>query len=67
MNAIIGSVVFLAWIIGIGMAYKNRHSIARWLNDTTLTVTDEKRKKYLQRRMEDDTDELKEIEKRINK
>ncbi len=67
MDALVTFIVLIAFIFGVAMLYKNRHAVSRWLNDTNLTVTDAKRKKFLIRRMEDDSEELKEIEERIEK
>lgn len=64
MSNILGLFILLLLIFGVAMAYKHRHLIARWLNDTSLTENDKKRKVRLQRIIEDAQEEIKEIEER---
>lgn len=56
--------LILILIVLLGILYKQRHVVARWLNDTNLTVTDAKRKKNLLRTIEDAQEEIREIERR---
>lgn len=67
MESVIAFFLLFLTIGALGLCYKNRHIIARWLNDTSLTVTDTKRKKYLRREIEDAEEELEEIEDRESK
>ena len=67
MDGLMALVILSVLVIMAALAYKNRHSIASWLNDTTLTQTDEKKKRYLKYHIEDCQAEIDEIEKRLNK
>lgn len=67
MDTVLGLLLLVLIIFLMGLGYKNRHTVARWLNDTSLIITDENRRKFLQRRMEDDQEELQEIQQRLEK
>lgn len=67
MEAVIAFFLLFLTLFVMGLAYKNRHIIARWLNDTSLTITDTKRAKHLERTIEDATEELAEIRTRQEK
>jgi len=56
--------LMLALIIGLAFLYTFLYSVARWLNDTNLTVTFTRRKVMLQRRIEDAKFKLGEIARR---
>lgn len=59
--------VVVILMFGSGLLYKNRVIIARWLNDASLAVTDERRITILRRRIEDDTEEIATLEARLHK
>lgn len=67
MDSVPALIVTVLLIVGVALAYKNRHTIARWLNDTSLTVTDEKRARYLRYHIAEEQIELEEIDQRLRK
>ena len=67
MELIFGTLVLVGWIIAVGLLYRNRRRVARWLNDPSLNqVYTDSRKILLKRKIEDCEEELQRIEKENN-
>ena len=64
MDSLFGLVLLVALVAGLALTYKNRVSVAKWLNDPSLALNGDlkTRKRHLQRRIEDIEDEIEMID-----